>query len=91
MFMALNVIGAGTFQALGRGSPSLVITFLRQTLILLPSMYFLGKIGGLDATWFAFPIAESIAFVVNIIWIVILLKKCMKTMKYENMQKEYIN
>jgi putative MATE family efflux protein len=91
MFMALNVIGAGTFQALGRGSPSLVITFLRQALILLPSMYFLGQIGGLNSTWFAFPIAESIAFVVNIIWIIILLKKCMKTMKYENMQKEYIN
>lgn len=90
MFMALNVIGAGTFQALGKGVPSLVITFLRQALILLPSMYILARIGGLDSAWFAFPIAESIAFIVNIIWVVLLLRKNMKEMKNENMQKVYV-
>jgi hypothetical protein len=53
-------------------------------------MYILARIGGLDSAWFAFPIAESIAFSVNITWIILLLKKCMREMKYENMQKEYV-
>lgn len=92
LVMSLNAIGAATFQALGKGIPSLVITFLRQALILLPSMYFLGSISGLNSTWFAFPIAEFTAFTVNITWVVLTIKKCMKTMKYQNNQKveEYI-
>jgi Na+-driven multidrug efflux pump len=53
-------------------------------------MYILARIGGLDSAWFAFPIAESIAFIVNIIWVVLLLRKNMKEMKNENMQKEYV-
>jgi putative MATE family efflux protein len=80
-FMVLNIVGVATFQAVGKGMPSFAITFLRQAVLLVPGMYLLGKFYGLNAVWFAFPIAESISFVVMIIWLIFSIKKSMSRMK----------
>ena len=77
LIMGLNIIGSTTFQALGRGFPSLFISSLRQIFILLPVMYFLGKIEGLKTLWFAFPIAEVIAFSLLIFWLLNTIKKAL--------------
>ena len=77
LIMGLNIIGSTTFQALGRGFPSLFISSLRQIFILLPVMYFLGKIEGLKTLWFAFPIAEVIAFSLLIVWLLNTIKKAL--------------
>ena len=45
-------------QALGHGLLSLVVSVVRQLVILLPSAYLLAKFGGLEAVWWSFPIAE---------------------------------
>jgi len=55
------IIGSTTFQALGRGLPSLLLSFSRQIILLLPAAYILGKIGGLNLIWFSFPISEVIS------------------------------
>ncbi|MBM7555699.1 MATE family efflux transporter [Halanaerobacter jeridensis] len=80
LIMGLNIIGSTTFQALGRGFPSLFISSLRQIFILLPVMYFLGKIEGLKTLWFAFPIAEVIAFSLLIVWLLSTIKKALYEM-----------
>jgi putative MATE family efflux protein len=73
--VGLQIVGVGTFQALGKGLPSLIISFLRQIIVLLPVMYLLGEIFGLKAVWFAFPIAETISFILLSLWLVKVLKK----------------
>lgn len=80
-FMVLNITGVSTFQAIGKGMPSLVITFLRQAIFLVPGMYLLGQFFGLGATWLAFPIGESISFVIMVTWLYRTIKNSMYEMK----------
>jgi putative MATE family efflux protein len=68
------IVGGTTFQAVGKGMPSLILSFSRQILILLPLAFLLGRIGGLDLLWYAFPIAELIA----VAWMAVWLKSTMK-------------
>ncbi|MGM0508094.1 MAG: MATE family efflux transporter [Fusobacteriota bacterium] len=82
--IGLSIVGATTFQALGKGMPSLTLSLLRQIVFLLPSMYFLGKFKGLDFIWFAFPIAEGLSFIILVFWLFITLKKSICEMKYKN-------
>lgn len=69
--VGLAIVGSTSFQAIGKGFMSLVLSFLRQIIILLPAAYLLGKFGGLDLIWYSFPISELISFIV----LVILFKK----------------
>ena len=78
------IVGSTTFQAIGKGLPSLLLSLLRQLILLLPIMYLLGVIGGLDLLWFAFPIAESISAVLMIFWLGSSLKKIFSEMKDNN-------
>ena len=45
-------------QALGHGVLSLIVSVARQLVVLLPIAFVLARIGGLNAVWWAFPIAE---------------------------------
>lgn len=74
------IIGSTTFQAIGKGLPSLIISFSRQIILLLPIMYLLGRIAGLDYLWLAFPISEGIVFVVMVTWLKRTLDKAVANM-----------
>jgi len=63
------IVGSTTFQAIGKGFPSLILSFLRQIILLLPIAYILGKIGTLNTIWYSFPISELISSVILIIWL----------------------
>ncbi len=54
------VIGS-VFQALGNGIYSLINSFARQLVCLLPAAYVLAEVFGLHAVWYAFPLAEIIS------------------------------
>ncbi len=56
-----SVIATSSFQALGEGLYSLLISLLRQIIIILPLSYFLAVNFGLNALWYAFPIAELLS------------------------------
>ena len=47
-----------TFQAFGEGFLSLMVSVLRQLIVILPAAYLLARFAGLGAVWWAFPIAE---------------------------------
>jgi len=63
------IIGSTTFQAIGKGFPSLVLSFTRQIILLLPLGYILGKIGGLNLIWYSFPISEIISLIAMFFWL----------------------
>ncbi len=62
---AFGIINSTFFQAVGRGVASMIVSIARQLGILLPAAWILGRMFGLSAVWFAFPIAEVGAFLVS--------------------------
>lgn len=75
------IIISTTFQALGNGFPSLFFSFLRQIIVLLPVMYFLGAYYGLEFLWFAFPISEVVNIIPATIWLHFKFKKIYREIK----------
>lgn len=63
---ALGISFSNFFQAVGRGTNSLLISVLRQIILILPAAWLLAKFSSLNSVWFAFPIAESIAVVATL-------------------------
>ena len=53
-----GIIISSSFQALGNGVYSLIISVARQLVVLLPAAYILANSFGLTAVWYSFPIAE---------------------------------
>lgn len=62
------------FQATGKGIRSLLMSFCRQLVIILPTAFILSKIFGITAVWYAFPIAEIFALLLAIIFFINLVK-----------------
>lgn len=58
LFAGFAIVCSSVFQALGHGVLSLVVSVVRQLMILLPVAFLLSRIGGLAVVWWAFPIAE---------------------------------
>lgn len=56
-----NVISSSVFQALGRGTLALLVSVIRQLVVLVPAAWLLSHTGNVNAVWFAFPIAELVA------------------------------
>ncbi len=69
LLASFSIVLVNTFQALGYGAKSLLVSMLRQLLILLPLAYILGK-WRLEGVWLAFPIAELFALIISIVFYV---------------------
>ncbi|MBR5816325.1 MAG: MATE family efflux transporter, partial [Anaerotignum sp.] len=67
LLAGFNIIRISTMQALGHGLVSLVISIMRQLVVLLPCAFIFSRVWGLNATWAAFPIAELAALAVTIV------------------------
>ena len=64
------IIAGSVFQAVGNPTHSVITSICRQLVVLLPASYFLGKLGGLDAIWWAFPLAEIVSFAFSLIFMI---------------------
>jgi len=74
-FVAINILASGYFQAQGRPILALMMTLLRQLIFLLPllclSTYVLERFWsrGLDGCWYSFPISDTLACLVSILFL----------------------
>ena len=66
VFAGFCIICSAIFQALGNGVYSMLMSFARQIIVILPVAFIFAKIIGLDAVWFSYPIAEIVAVVMSI-------------------------
>ena len=64
LISSIGVIYSGTFEALGDGRRSLVISLLRQFVITIPVSFILSRFMGPAGIWIAFPAGEICAAVV---------------------------
>lgn len=59
LFAALGIVSSTLFQAVGRGTYSLVVSLMRQLVVLVPAAWVLAQLTGqVGAVWWAFPVAE---------------------------------
>lgn len=65
LFAGISIVASGVFQGLGKSVYSLVLSVIRQLVILLPAAYLLSLTGILEAVWFSFPLAELAALIVT--------------------------
>ena len=66
VFGGVNVQGCAILQSLDSSKESLVVTLLRQFIIILPLAFALSKMFGLNYVWFAFPVSELVALILCI-------------------------
>ena len=79
---ALGIIVSNMFQAMGHGTYSMIISLMRQLVILIPSAWLLAKLTGqVGYVWWAFPIAELISLGASILFLVIVYRKEIQTME----------
>ncbi len=62
------------FQAVGKGIRSLLMSFCRQLVLILPIALLLSNLFGLSAVWYAFPIAEAGSLILAILFFINLVK-----------------
>lgn len=63
--IAIQLIGAAYFQAIGKAIPALLLTLLRQGLFFIPLIFILPKFYGALGVWMAFPISDVLATIVT--------------------------
>ena len=71
LFAGTCIAMGSVFQALGYGTYSMIVSFARQLVVLLPSAYLLARIGlnaGIDwLVWLSFPIAEIASLITTLV------------------------
>ncbi|MBB4118536.1 putative MATE family efflux protein [Mesonia hippocampi] len=63
--IALQLIGAAYFQAIGKATPALLLTLTRQAFFLIPLVIILPKFFGEIGVWVSFPIADGAATIIT--------------------------
>ena len=71
LIAAVGITLSTVFQAVGRGTYSLIMSLCRQLIVLLPAAWALSLIGP-NAIWWAFPIAEIVSLAICLL----LYRKC---------------
>ena len=64
---AVGIMLGASFQALGNGVYSTIVSLCRQLLVLLPVAYLLSLTGNVDNVWWSFPIAEVVSALVTLV------------------------
>ncbi|SDS47380.1 MATE family efflux transporter [Winogradskyella sediminis] len=63
--LALQLIGAAYFQAVGKALPALLLTLTRQAIFFIPLMYILPLYFGELGIWMSFPISDVLSTIVT--------------------------
>lgn len=66
------------FQALGNGIYSMINSLCRQLVVILPAALIFYYLFGIDAIWFAFPLAEVFSVILSIVLMLRLYKRKLK-------------
>ena len=61
VFASYCIVSGSFFQALGNSVYSLIMSFARQLVVLVPAAYLLSLSGNLTLVWLSYPIAEIIS------------------------------
>lgn len=81
-----SIVCSAVFQAVGKGTYSLLSSLIRQLFVLLPCAFLLSLLGQLNLIWLAFPMAELVSVIVSTI-LFNRIKQHLDEMTYENREE----
>lgn len=79
VFVGFSIISSMSLQSIGKGEAALMVSLMRQAIVLLPCAYLFGQLGGIGLVWFAFPVAELIIALVSIPVVIVSIKKAFRS------------
>lgn len=79
IFAGYSIVCSAVFQAVSKGTYSLLTSLIRQLFVLLPCAYILSLLGNIDLIWLSFPIAE----IASAITCTILFKKIKNQLQFK--------
>ncbi len=86
--IAIQLIGAAYFQAIGKAKQALLLTLTRQGFFFIPLIFILPKFFGELGVWIAFPISDILATIVTAYF---LNREIIKNLKPETNSIEFSN
>lgn len=75
-----SIVSISTCQALGKSIYSLIVSIVRQLVMLIPAAYLLSLSGKINLIWWAFPIAELVGCALCITFVLSVLKRYVSKM-----------
>jgi putative MATE family efflux protein len=75
IFIGIQSLGATYYQAIGRGTPAVILGLLRQIILLIPLLLLLPPFMGITGIWVAFPLSDALSAIITGIFLIIGLKK----------------
>ncbi|MBQ7415928.1 MAG: MATE family efflux transporter [Oscillospiraceae bacterium] len=82
-FAAVCIALGASFQALGNGMYSTIVSLCRQLIVLLPVAYLLSLTGEVNAVWWAFPVAELMSLTATVILFVRIYRRKLRPLYHE--------
>lgn len=80
LLAGFGIVSSSFFQALGHGVLSLIISLVRQLIVLLPAAWLLSFSGRLGLVWWSFPVAEVFSVILSILFMIYAYRKEVKPM-----------
>ncbi len=69
LICGICICAGSVFQALGNGVYSLVVSVMRQLVVLIPVAWLMSLTGNLELVWISFPIAELMSLAVSLFFL----------------------
>ncbi|MGL1894586.1 MAG: MATE family efflux transporter [Spirochaetaceae bacterium] len=77
-FIGVQIIGSMFFLSIGKVIPSFILGLSRQVILLLPLILILPPIMGIKGIWLSFPIADFLALLITVVWLLAQIRKMKK-------------
>jgi putative MATE family efflux protein len=65
--VGFQLVASGVFQAIGKPLPAIIISLMRQVIVLIPLLLIMPLFYGLDGVWYSFPIADLLAAIATFV------------------------
>lgn len=78
MMAGFSIVSISTCQALGKSIYSLIVSIIRQLVVLIPAAFLLSLLGNVNLVWWAFPIAEVVGCTACLIFVTRVLRSAFK-------------
>ena len=80
-FAAFGIVTSSVCQAVGHGLLSLMVSVLRQLVLILPVAWLLAHFLGVPAVWVAFPFAEIFSFALSVFFMAYIFRKVIRPLE----------
>ncbi|MDR1953659.1 MAG: MATE family efflux transporter [Clostridiales Family XIII bacterium] len=77
---AFSIVTSGMFQALAHGLLSMLVSLLRQLILVVPLTYLLLRYMGIAFSWASFPLAEFLSLILTVCFLRYIYKKEIKSL-----------